>query len=128
MAHYTTQDEPTIPVILTTGDLEIGAVEIKNATDDVRAVVQAASSAADTTVGLAVADGNLHTSLGAVGAAADPDGVLHAQLRSIAEGVDNLPTALGSAADAASLPVTMSTEDKALFAKLEARIAKLEKK
>lgn len=122
MAHYTTQDEPTIPVTLTTGDLEIGAVEIKNATDDTRAVVGAASSAAGASLALYTADGNLHDSLGAVGAAADPDGVIHGQLRSIAENTDALPAALGSAADAASLPVTQSTEDKAVLAAMSAKL------
>ena len=59
MADYTTQNEPTVPVTLVAGDLEIGAVEIKNATSDVRAVVQAASSAGTAVVGLATADGNI---------------------------------------------------------------------
>jgi hypothetical protein len=79
-------------ITLTTSDLQIGAVEIKNATTDDRAVVQAASSTADTTVALAVADGNLHTSLGAVGAAADAYGVLHGQLYYLNGKLDALAT------------------------------------
>jgi hypothetical protein len=95
-----------ISATLVAGDLQIGAVEIKDATTSARAVVGAASSAGSATVGLAVADGNLHDSLGAVGAAADPDGVLHGQLRSIAENTDTLPTALGPAVAASAMPVT----------------------
>ena len=98
-------------ITLTTSDLQIGAVEIKNDSTDDRAKVQAASSTVDTTVALAVADGNLHTSLGAVGATADPDGVIHGQLRSIAENTDTLPTALGVAASAASLPIVLANDD-----------------
>lgn len=77
-------------VTLAAGDLEVGAVEVKNDADDTRAKVLTSSSAAGTTVGLAVADGNLHDSLGAVGAAADADGVLHGQLRYANDDLDTI--------------------------------------
>jgi len=95
--------------VVTVSDVQIGAVELKNAADDTRAVVQAASSAADTTVGLAVADGNLHTSLGAVGATSDVDGVLHGQLRYAGEAVDLLKTALKVRAVQPNLTVAPSS-------------------
>jgi hypothetical protein len=47
---------------------------------------------------------------GAVGAAADVDGVIHGQLRYIGESVDSIPEK-GTAAMAASLPVTIATDD-----------------
>lgn len=66
-----------------------------------------AAMAASTPVTMATDD--VH--FGAVGAAADPDGVIHGQLRSIAENTDALPAALGVAASAASLPVVTASDD-----------------
>jgi len=85
--------------VLEAGDVEIGAVEIKNATDDTRAVVGAASGVDSTTVSLAVADGNLHDSLGAVGAASDADGVVHGQLRYLAEALAALVADMAQVTD-----------------------------
>jgi len=55
--------------------------------------------------------GSIDTKLGTVGGAADVDGAVTVQLRYIGEAVDNLPAAVGSAAMAASMPVTIATDD-----------------
>lgn len=123
--------------ILQAGDLEIGAVEIKDADSTARANVKAANTARTTaTVVLAVqnvdAAGKVlnvgtgvmaasapatiatdDTQFGAVGAAADPDGNVHGQLRSIAENTDTLEALLakGTGAMAASHSTTLATDD-----------------
>ena len=58
------------------------------------------------------------TQLGAVGAAADPDGNIHGQLRSIAEAVDTLETllAVGTGAMASAQAITLATDDTQLGA------------
>jgi hypothetical protein len=114
-------------VTLSTGDVEIGAVEVKNASTDDRAAVKTASTVADTDKALAVADPNLDAKvpalgvaasaasspvvlasddahLGAVGAAPDADGVFHAQFYYLNGKVDllNSRVAQPSMADAPS--------------------------
>jgi len=132
---------------LETGDLEIGAVELKNAATDDRALisdantargatdhvleVQAldaagavlstsalATAAKQPTLGTGLMAGSApitlatdDTQFGAVGAASDVDGNVHGQLRYIGEAVDSLPAALGTAAMAASMPVTIASDD-----------------
>lgn len=58
------------------------------------------------------------TQFGAVGAAADPDGNIHGQLRSIAENTDNLETllAVGTGAMASAQAVTIATDDTMMTA------------
>jgi hypothetical protein len=51
---------------LNTGDLEIGAVEIKNGADDTRAIVKAGNTAATTDVALVVADANVKSDTAAI--------------------------------------------------------------
>ena len=48
--------------------------------------------------------------LGSVGAGADVDGNIHGQLRYIGESVDALPTSLGQATAAASVPVIQASD------------------
>lgn len=60
---------------------------------------------------------------GTVGEAADVDGTAHGQFRYIGEAVDNIP-ALGSAAMAASAPITIATDDT-MFTALDTAVDKV---
>lgn len=97
------------------------AVPVTLATEDAAKVpaLGVAASAASSPVVAASDDAQL----GSVGDAADADGNFHGQLRFIAESVDALPTSLGSAGEAASLPVALSTEDAAKVPALGSALA-----
>jgi len=127
----------SITAELDASDLEIGAVELKDSDTDVRANIKAANTAR-TTATVVVATQNVDaagrvlnvgsaamaasapvtvatddTQFGAVGAAASATGGVHAQLRSIADNTDTLPTTIGRLAAASSLSTALSTEDAA---------------
>jgi hypothetical protein len=121
MAYYVAGSGSS-PVTLTTGDLQIGAVEIKDEDSDDRAVVKTASTVADTDICLGVADPNLDAKVPALGAAAAAAAM---PVTLATEDAAKVP-ALGSAADAASVPVTQSTEDKAVLASLNAKEVELD--
>jgi len=118
IAHFTSDGKLITDATLEVGDIEIGAVELKNSDSDVRANILAANTARTTaTVVLATQDvdsnGLVHdlgtgamavsqpitlatddTQYGAVGAASDVDGNVHGQLRYIGEAVDGLESSV----------------------------------
>lgn len=100
-------DLAALETLVTAGNVDLAALEVLLAVGTgVMASAQAVTLATD------------DTQFGAVGAAADPDGNIHGQLRSIAENTDALPAALGSGAASGALLVTLPTTGDSVFGDL----------
>lgn len=109
------------PITVDGGDIEIGAVELKDHTSDLRAKVVAGSSAAAGDVAVVVADANVLAKMPAKGTAAmaasvpvtiaTDDTILLAAKNDL----DKIPSK-GTAAMAGATPVTIATDDTILLA------------
>jgi hypothetical protein len=112
-------------VTLTGADIQIGATENKDGETDARGKVRATGSIAegDIVVGVQAPVLGITTAAAVV---TDAAGTLQQYLRGLVKlFAARIPASLGSKADANALPVTQSTEDKAVLAAIAADIAQL---
>lgn len=102
-----------LPTSIDGGDIELGAVEIKDGSSDQRATVNAQGEQ------LVKDGGGLGALVEAVPASDTASSAINGRLQRIAQRITSLiallPASLGAKARAASLAVTLSTEDAALF-------------
>lgn len=103
----------TTTAVLETGDIELGAVEIKNGADDTRAVVSTAAAALEASAGLVVHEPVLGLAADAA-VTTDVTATISARFRGLVNTVVARLPVKGQAAMTASMPVVIASDQTTL--------------